>query len=118
MFEGLNYEELRRRANERPSDQVVAKLAARGERRSVVAGEALYRVDDRQYPLVFAISATLEVRDPDGLVLGVMEPGGFTGELALLFGQTASPIASPSRRARYCWWRSRRSPIWCRWIRR
>ena len=89
VFEGLNYEELRRRANERLSDQVVAKLEARGERRSVAAGEALYRVDDRQYPLVYAISATLQIQDPDGLVLGVLDPGQFTGELALLFGQTA-----------------------------
>ena len=89
MFEGLNYEELRRRANERLSDGVVAKLEARGERRSVAAGEALYRADDRQYPLVHSISATVQIRDPDGLVLGVMEPGQFTGELALLFGQTA-----------------------------
>jgi len=75
VFEGLNYEELRRRANERLSDRVVAKLEARGERRSVTEGEVLYRVDDRQYPFVHAMSATIEIRDPDGLVLGVMEPG-------------------------------------------
>src|SRR5215831_14598917 len=89
MFEDLNYEELRRRANERLPDPVVATLETRGERRSVAAGETLYRVDDRQYPFVYAISTTLEIRDPDGLVLGVMDPGQFTGELALLFGQTA-----------------------------
>ena len=89
MFEDLNYEELKRRANERLPDRVVATLEARGERRSVAAGEALYRTDDRQYPFVYAISATLQIRDPDGLVLGVMDPGQFTGELALLFGQTA-----------------------------
>jgi CRP-like cAMP-binding protein len=88
-FEDLNYEELKRRANERFSDRVVATLEACGERRSVAAGEALYRVDDRQYPFVYAISATLQIRDPDGLVLGVMDPGQFTGELALRFGQTA-----------------------------
>ena len=89
VFEDLNYEELKRRANERLSDRVVATLEARGERRSLAAGEALYRVDDRQYPFVYAISATLQIRDPDGLVLGNMDPGQFTGELALLFGQTA-----------------------------
>jgi CRP-like cAMP-binding protein len=89
VFEDLNYEELKRRANERLSDRVVATLEARGERRSLAAGEALYRVDDRQYPFVYAISATLQIRDPDGLVLGSMDPGQFTGELALLFGQTA-----------------------------
>jgi thioredoxin reductase (NADPH) len=88
VFEDLNYEELKRRANSRLSDRVVATLKAHGERRSVAGGETLYRVEDRQYPLVYAISATLQIRDPDGLVLGVMEPGQFTGELALLFGQT------------------------------
>jgi len=89
LFEDLNYEELRRRANERLSGRVVARLEARGARRSVAAGEAVYHTDDRPYPLVHAISATLQIKDPDGLVLGVMEPGQSTGELALLFGQTA-----------------------------
>lgn len=89
MFEDLNYEELKRRANERLPNRVVAALEARGERRSVVAGETLYSVDDRQYPFAYAISATLQIRDPDGLVLGVMEPGQFTGEFGLLLGQTA-----------------------------
>jgi thioredoxin reductase (NADPH) len=89
VFEDLNYEELKRRANSRLPDRVVATLETHGERRSVAAGEALYRVEDRQYPLVYAISATLQIRDPDGMVLGVMEPGQFTGELALLFGQTS-----------------------------
>jgi thioredoxin reductase (NADPH) len=89
MFEDLNYDELKRRANERLPDRVVAMLETRGERRSVAAGELLYRVDDRQYPLVYSISATLQIRDPDGLVLGTMDPGQFTGELALLFGQPA-----------------------------
>ena len=89
MFEDLNYEELRRRANGRASDRVVAALEARGERRSVAVNETLYDVDDRRYPFVYIVSATLEVRDPSGMVLGVMEPGQFTGELALLLGQTA-----------------------------
>ena len=89
MFEDLNYEELKRRANSRLPDRVLATLEAHGVRRSVAGGETLYRVEDRQYPLVYAISATLQIRDPDGLVLGVMEPGQFTGELALFFGQTS-----------------------------
>jgi thioredoxin reductase (NADPH) len=89
VFEDLNYEELKRRANSRLPDRVLATLEAHGVRRSVAGGETLYRVEDRQYPLVYAISATLQIRDPDGLVLGVMEPGQFTGELALFFGQTS-----------------------------
>ena len=54
MFEDLNYEELKRRANSRLPDRVVAALEARGERRSVAVGEMLYRVSpattDRRSP--------------------------------------------------------------------
>jgi thioredoxin reductase (NADPH) len=89
VFEDLNYEELKRRANSSLPDAVVATLRDRGVRRSVAVGETLYRVDDREYPFVYAVSATLQVRDPDGLVLGLMEPGQFTGEVGLLFAQPA-----------------------------
>jgi thioredoxin reductase (NADPH) len=89
VFEDFSYEELKRRANAPLSDRVVATLEARGERRSVFVGETLYRVDDRHYPFVYALSATLEVRDPDEVVLGALEPGQYSGELSLLFGQTA-----------------------------
>jgi thioredoxin reductase (NADPH) len=89
VFEDLNYDELKRRANSSLPDAVVATLRARGVSRSVAVGETLYRVEDRQYPLVYTDSATLQVRDPDGLVLGLMEPGQFTGEVGLLFGQPA-----------------------------
>jgi thioredoxin reductase (NADPH) len=89
VFEDLNYEELKRRANAKLPPRVVAVLEAHGERRTVAVGETLYRSDDRLYPFVYAISTTLQIRDPDELVLGTMEPGQFTGELGLLFGQTA-----------------------------
>jgi len=89
VFEDLSYEELKRRANAPLSGRVVAMLKARGERRSVAAGEKLFRVDDRPYPFVYAVSATVQVRDLDGLVLGTFEPGQFTGELGLLLGQTS-----------------------------
>jgi hypothetical protein len=52
VFEDLNYEELRRRANARLPNRVAARLEARGERRSVSAGETLYQVDDRHYPFI------------------------------------------------------------------
>ncbi|HEY2464051.1 MAG TPA: FAD-dependent oxidoreductase [Steroidobacteraceae bacterium] len=89
MYEDLNYDELRRRANSRLTDRLATTLEARGERRTVAIGDALYSVDDRSYPFVYAVSATLQIRDLDGLVLGVIEPGQFTGELGLLFGQTS-----------------------------
>lgn len=50
MSEDLSYEELRRRGNARLTERAVATLGARGERRSVVAGEALHRADDRGVP--------------------------------------------------------------------
>jgi thioredoxin reductase (NADPH) len=89
VFEDLNYEELRRRANQPLPERVVAALAAHGERRPVLAGEAIFRTDDRRYPFVYAISASLQIRDPDGFVLGSMELGQYTGEFGLLLGQTA-----------------------------
>lgn len=46
MFEDLNSEELKRRANSPLSGRVVATVEARGRRRSVTAGETLYKVDD------------------------------------------------------------------------
>ncbi len=89
MFEDLNYEELKRRANAPLSARAAAMIIARGERRHVEGGETLFRVDDRGYPFVYLVSATLQVRDLDGLVLGTFEPGQFTGELGLLLGQTS-----------------------------
>lgn len=89
MFEDLSYEELRRRANADLPDRVIARLTAAGERRTVGAGEVIYRTDDQQYPFVYVISATIELADPGGMTLGIMTPGQFSGELALLLGQTA-----------------------------
>jgi thioredoxin reductase (NADPH) len=89
VYEDLNYEELKRRANAPLSHRVVATLEARGERRLVPVGEMLYRIDERPYPFIYALSATLQVRDPDKVVLGALEPGQYTGELSLLLGQTA-----------------------------
>ena len=89
MFEDLNFEELKRRANEHVPPRVVATLEARGERRSVSAGEILFRTDDREVPFVYAISATLEIRDPDQLLLATLDPGQSTGEFGLLLGQIA-----------------------------
>ena len=89
MFEDFSYEELRRRANAPLPERLAARVEALGERRKVAAGEALYRSDDRNYPFVYAISAKLRICDPTGMVLGEMSPGQFTGDLALLLGQTA-----------------------------
>jgi thioredoxin reductase (NADPH) len=89
MFEDLSYEELRRRANAPLPDRLVARLEAAGERRFAEAGEVIYRTDDEQYPFVYLITATIELADPSGMTLGIMTPGQYSGELALLLGQTA-----------------------------
>src|SRR5580658_9958436 len=89
MFDDLTYDELRRRANTPLPERLAARLQAHGERRTVAVDEALYRSDDRHYPFVYALSATVRICDPTGMVLGVMGPGQFTGDLALLLGQTA-----------------------------
>ena len=89
MFEDLSYEELQRRANTPLPPRLVARIEPHGERRTVRAGEVLYRSDDRDYPFVHSVSASLRICDPTGMVLGVMSPGQFTGDLAMLLGQTA-----------------------------
>jgi len=89
MFEDLTYEELRRRSNTQLPERLAARLEAHGERRTVAVGDVMYRTDDRDYPFVYCITASVRVCDPMGMVLGVMTPGQFTGDLALLLGQTA-----------------------------
>jgi alkyl hydroperoxide reductase subunit AhpF len=59
VFEDLTYEELKRRANAQLPDKLVAVLEACGERRIVAVRETLYRVDDRQYPFVYLVSASM-----------------------------------------------------------
>jgi thioredoxin reductase (NADPH) len=85
----MSHEELLRRANAPLPPGTVAKLEAAGGRRAVAAGEVMYRSDDRPYPFVYVVSGALDIRDPTGLLLGAMTPGQFTGELALLLGQTS-----------------------------
>ena len=89
MLDDLSDEELLHRANKRLPERLLARLEAHGERRTVALGEVLYRSDDRHYPLVYSVSASLRICDPLGMVLGVMGPEQFTGDLALLLGQTA-----------------------------
>src|ERR1700722_7794688 len=89
MFEDLTYEELRRRSNTPLPERLAARPQAHGERRAVAVGEVMYRTDERDYPCVYCITASVQVCDPMGMVLGVMGPGQFTGDLALLLGQIA-----------------------------
>ena len=89
MYEDLNREELRIRANPEVPPSVIARLEERGEQRRVGPGDKLFRVDDPEYPLVHVLSGRVDVRAPDGDVLARLEDGDFSGELGMLLGQAA-----------------------------
>jgi thioredoxin reductase (NADPH) len=88
MYEDLSYDELKRRANLPLPERVVSLLEKVGERRTVAAGDKLYQADGPMR-FVYTVSAKLEVRDFESVLLGDLEPGQFSGELGLLLGQTA-----------------------------
>ena len=88
MFEDLTYEELKRRGNTPLPARVVALLERAGERRRVKAGDKLYEADGAPQ-FVYCISAHIEVRDFDSVLLGDIGPGEYSGELSVILGQTA-----------------------------
>ena len=102
MFEDLTYEELRRRSNTQLPERLAARLQAHGERRTVAVGEVMYRTDDRDYPFVYCISASVRVCDPMGMVLGVMGPGSSPATWRCCWARPRSPTAPRQNLAR--WW--------------
>ena len=88
MFEDLSYEELKRRGNAPLPERVAALLEKAGERRRVKAGDKIYEADGAP-KFVYCISAHIEVRDFDSVLLGDIGPGEYSGELSVLLGQTA-----------------------------
>ncbi|HEX8568729.1 MAG TPA: FAD-dependent oxidoreductase [Caulobacteraceae bacterium] len=81
-------EDLARRAFPVIGDGELEALKARGATRRVEAGDLLFASEEPEYPLVVTLSGRLEIRDPDGVVLGNIGPNEFAGELGLLLGQT------------------------------
>ncbi|MEE4594413.1 FAD-dependent oxidoreductase [Streptomyces sp. DSM 41524] len=77
----------------RLTDQQIAFLSGHGTRRSVAAGEAVFREGDRGTDFLVVLSGTIAITEhhgtPDERVLRVHGPGRFLGELALLQGQAA-----------------------------
>jgi thioredoxin reductase (NADPH) len=74
----------------RLSEQQIAALASRGERRSVRAAEVLYREGDPSCDFFVILEGTVAVVDGygrDERVISVHGPGRFLGELGLLTGQ-------------------------------
>ena len=81
-------EDLARRAFPKVGDGELEALKAIGEIRHVEVGDLLFESEQPEYPLVLTLSGRLEIRDPEGVVLGHIGPNEFAGELGLLLGQT------------------------------
>ncbi len=82
--------ELERRAFPRLTDEQIALLLPFGEVRDTEAGDVLFEVGDRDYPMVVVLSGHTEVLDRSERVDSVLttgEAGDFHGELGLLTGQ-------------------------------
>ncbi len=70
------------------SSTQLATLAEHGEERTAEAGEALFCVGDRRYPLVAIIEGEAAVVDANGDQVVRHGPSGFIGEMNMLTGQT------------------------------
>jgi thioredoxin reductase (NADPH) len=85
----------------RLSDEQVASLAARGERRPTRPGEVLYREGEEDYDFFVVLAGTVSVVEGYGAaerVVSVHGPGRLLGELGLLIGQ-AAPVTAVVRQA-------------------
>jgi thioredoxin reductase (NADPH) len=70
------------------SSSQLATLAKHGEERTAAAGEELFRVGDRRYPLIAIIEGEAAIVDPNGAEVVRHGASGFLGEMNLLTGQT------------------------------
>jgi thioredoxin reductase (NADPH) len=84
--------ELERRAFPRLTDDQIDLLRPFGEVRPTAAGEILFEVGDRDYPMVVVLSGSTEIVDRSERVDSILmtnTAGDFLGELGLLTGQTS-----------------------------
>jgi thioredoxin reductase (NADPH) len=79
----------------------LARLAAVGEERVAPAGEALYRVGDREYPFIAILEGEVAIIDAAGQEIVRHGPSGFLGEMNLLTGQTVFVTAVATTPVRY-----------------
>jgi len=79
----------------------MATLAEHGEERTAEAGEALFRVGDRRYPLIAIVEGAAVVVDANGAEVVRHGPSGFLGEMNLLTGQTVFLGAVAAEPMRY-----------------
>jgi thioredoxin reductase (NADPH) len=77
----------------RLSEEQIAKLSARGERRRVEAGEVLFRDGDRRWDFFVVLEGKVAIVGDYGCaeeqLIAVHGPGRFLGEVSLLTGQAA-----------------------------
>jgi thioredoxin reductase (NADPH) len=83
------------------SEPQIVTLTAHGEERRVDAGEVLFRVGDRKYPLIVILEGEAAVLDGAGNEIIRHGAGGFLGELNLLSGQTVFLTAVATMPMRY-----------------
>jgi thioredoxin reductase (NADPH) len=76
-------------------------LRRHGEERTAAAGDVLFRVGDRRYPLIAIAEGEAAVLDAAGDEIVRHGPMGFLGELNLLSGQTVYLTAVATQPMRY-----------------
>jgi thioredoxin reductase (NADPH) len=69
------------------TDAQVARIAARGKRRPIAAGDVLVEVGDRTVRFFVVISGELEVSDPAGRLIVTHRAGQFSGEATMITGR-------------------------------
>jgi thioredoxin reductase (NADPH) len=69
------------------TDAQVARIAARGRRRPIAAGDVLVEVGDRTVRFFVVVSGELEVSDPDGKLIVTHRAGQFSGEATMITGR-------------------------------
>ena len=72
-----------------------------GEERTARAGDVLYRVGDRRYPLIAIIEGEVAILDAAGNEIVRHRTSGFLGEMNLLTGQTVFVTAVATQPLRY-----------------
>jgi thioredoxin reductase (NADPH) len=83
------------------SEAQLATLRLHGEERSAGAGEVLFRVGDRTYPLIAILEGEAAILDASGNEIVRHGPSGFLGEINLLSGQTVFVTAVATEPMRY-----------------
>jgi thioredoxin reductase (NADPH) len=79
----------------------ISRLAEVGEERTAAAGDVLYTIGDRSYPLIAIREGEAAILDGAGNEIVRHGPGGFLGELNLLSGQTVFVTAVAMQPLRY-----------------